>query len=85
MMENVIVRGSSWHWLLRGRQIHSIPKHLHRKKKPSMRFWMEVENDGKAKLWAYLIPLAVTLFKVGCHIESFLHLCWLRKIMVFFA
>jgi hypothetical protein len=45
------------------------------------RFWREVENDGKTKLWAYLVPLAVSLFKVGCHIKSSLHLCWLRKIM----
>jgi hypothetical protein len=42
---------------------------------------MEVENNSKAKLWAYLIPLAVSLFKVGCCIKSSLHLCQLRKIM----
>jgi hypothetical protein len=42
---------------------------------------MEVENDGKAKLWAYLVPLAVSLFKVCCRIKSSLRLCWLGKIM----
>jgi hypothetical protein len=42
---------------------------------------MEVKNDGKAKLWAYLVPFAISLFKVGCRIESSLCLCWLRKIM----
>jgi hypothetical protein len=40
-----------------------------------------MENDGKAKLWAYLVPLAVSLSKVGCHIKSSLHLCWLGKIV----
>jgi hypothetical protein len=40
-----------------------------------------MENDGKAKLWAYLLPLAVSLFKVDCCIESLLHLCRLGKIM----
>jgi hypothetical protein len=60
---------------------HSIPKCLHRKKKPSVRFLMEIENEGKEKLWAYLIPIVVSLFKIGCHIESSLRLCWLKKIM----
>jgi hypothetical protein len=78
---DVFVRGSSWRWPLRGRQTHSIPKRLRRKKKPSVRLQMEVENNGKAKLWAYLFPLAVSLFKVGCRIESSLRLCQLRKIM----
>jgi hypothetical protein len=65
----------------RVRQNHSIPKRLHRKKKPSVRLWTEVENDDKSKLWTYLIPLTVSLFEVDCHIKSSLCLCWLRKIM----
>jgi hypothetical protein len=48
---------------------HSIPKHLHKKKKPGMRFRTKV-NNGKSELWTYLIPIAVSLFKVGCHIEG---------------
>jgi hypothetical protein len=77
----VFVWGKSWHWLLRGRQIHSIPKRLRRKKKSSVRIWKEVGNEGKTMLWIYLVPLAVSLFKIGCCIKSSLRLCWLRKIM----
>jgi hypothetical protein len=78
---NVFIWGSSWRWPLRGRQIYSIPKHLHRKKKPSVRLWTEMENGGKAKLRAYLILLVVSLFKVGCRIKSSFCLCRLGKIM----
>jgi hypothetical protein len=46
-----------------------------------MRFWTEVENDGKTKLWAYHGLLAISLFRVGCGVESSLHFCRLRKIM----
>ncbi len=66
-----------------GETIFSIPKCLCKKKKPSVRLWMEVENDGKVKLRACLIPLAVSLFKVGCSVEFSLCLCWPRKIMAF--
>jgi hypothetical protein len=27
-------------------------------------------NNGKSKLWTYLVPIAVLLFKVGCRIEG---------------
>jgi hypothetical protein len=40
-----------------------------------------VRNDCKAKLGAYLVPLVVSLFKVGFCFKSSLHLCRLRKIM----
>jgi hypothetical protein len=46
-----------------------------------MRLCTDVENNSKAKLQAYLILLVVSLFKVGCRIESSLRLCWLMKIM----
>jgi hypothetical protein len=36
-----------------------------RKKKPSVCFWMEATNI-KSKLRTYLIPIAVSIFKVGC-------------------
>jgi hypothetical protein len=45
---NAFVQGSSWHWPLQGRQTHTIPKRLRKKKKPSVRFWMEV-NNGKSR------------------------------------
>jgi hypothetical protein len=48
----------------------SIPKHLHRKKKLGMIFLMKEESKGKSKLWTYLLPIAVSLFKVGCRIEG---------------
>ncbi len=61
---NIFIHESPWWWLLRGRRTHSIPKHLHGKKKPSMRFW--AEGTIKAKLRTYLVPVAVSVFKVGC-------------------
>ena len=40
-----------------------------------------MENDGKVKLWTYLVPVTILLLKVGCCFESSLHLCQLGKIM----
>ncbi len=40
-----------------------------------------MENDDKAKHWSYLVLLAISLFKVGCCVESSLRLCQLGKIM----
>ncbi len=50
MMYDVFVQGRSWHWLLRGRQVHAIPKRLRKKRKPGIRFWMGVEDNSKDKL-----------------------------------
>jgi hypothetical protein len=71
----VFARGRSWRWPLRGRQpVHSIPKRLCKKKKPSVRFWSR-EHDNNTKLRTYLVPIAITLLKVGCCVESCL-CCW---------
>jgi hypothetical protein len=59
----------------------SIPKHLHGKKKPGVRFWTKVENNGKGRLRTYLVPLAILLFKVGICVESSLCLRWLGEIL----
>ncbi len=80
---DVFARGRSWCWLLRGRQpVHSIPKHLRKQKKPSVRFWSR-ENDNNMKLWTYLVSIAVTLLKVGCYVESRLQLWQLRELFHF--
>ena len=65
---NVFIHESPWRWLLRGRRTHSGPKGLHKKKKPSVYF----RTDGtiKEKLWTYLVPVAVSVFKVGCYVEG---------------
>jgi hypothetical protein len=35
------------------------------------------------KLWTYLVPIAVTLLKVGCYVESCLQLWQLRELFHF--
>jgi hypothetical protein len=80
---NIFLWGRSWRWPLRGRQSdHPIPKRLHKQKKPSVRFQSN-EHINKAKLWTYLVPVVVTLLKVGCCVESCLR-CWrLRELFHF--
>jgi hypothetical protein len=77
------VQGSSWYWPLKGGQTHSIPKILRRKKKLSVRFWMEVSNS-KSRLWTHLVPIAVSIYKVGCRIKGrvreILASCCLREL-----
>jgi hypothetical protein len=46
------------------------PKRLRGKKKPSLRFWTKVESNSKSKLWTYLFPIAVSIFKVLCHVKG---------------
>ncbi len=71
---NIFVQGSSWQWPYRGRRTHSIPKRLCGKKKPSVR--LQTESTNKAKLRTYLVPAAVSIFKVGCCVEE-----WLRELL----
>jgi len=80
---DVFLRGRSWRWPLRGRRSdHPIPKRLRKQKKPSVRFRSN-EHNNKMKLWTYLVPIAVTLLKVGCCVESCL-CCWrLRELFHF--
>jgi hypothetical protein len=80
---DVVLRGRSWRWPLRGRRSdHPILKRLCKQKKPSVRFWSNKHNN-KTKLRTYLVLIAVTLLKVGCCIESCLR-CWrLRKLFHF--
>jgi hypothetical protein len=47
---------------------HSIPKRLHTKKKPSMCLQMELAI--KTKLRTYLVPITVSVLKVGCQVEG---------------
>jgi hypothetical protein len=80
---DVFLQGRSWHWPLRGRRSdHPIPKRLRKQKKPSVRFWSNERND-KTKLQTYLVPIAVTLLKVGCHVESCLRPWRLRELFHF--
>ncbi len=74
MTYHVFVCGSPWWWPLQGRRTHAIPKRLCGKKKPSVPFWMKMTNS-KSKLRTYLVPIAVSIFKVGCRVEG-----WTREI-----
>ena len=65
---NVFVRGSPWRWPLRGSRTHSISKRLRRRKKPSMHLQMESTNN--AILRTYLVPIPVSVFRVGCRVEG---------------
>jgi hypothetical protein len=73
MIYDVFVQGSPWWWPLRGRRTHSIPKHLRGKEKLSMRLRMEAIT--KSRLWAYLVPVAFSIFKDGCCVEGWLREC----------
>jgi hypothetical protein len=80
---NVFLRGRSWRWPLRVRRSgHPIPKRLCKQKKPSVRFWSNKHTD-KTKLRTYLVPIAVTLLKVGCCVESCLRRWQLRELFHF--
>jgi hypothetical protein len=59
----VFVRKSPWRWPLRGRKTHSILKRLHRKKKPSIH--LQTKETNISRLWTYLVPVAVSVSKVG--------------------
>jgi hypothetical protein len=65
---NIFICKSPWRWLTRGRKTHSIPKRLRRKEKPSVH--LQTELTIKAKLRTYLVPVAVSVFKVGCCVEG---------------
>jgi hypothetical protein len=80
---DVFLRGRSWRWPLWGRRSdHPIPKRLRKQKKPSVRFRSNEHND-KTKLRTYLVPIAITLLKVGCCVESCLRRWRLRKLFHF--
>jgi hypothetical protein len=44
---------------------------------------MGVEDDSKDKLQTYLVPLVVSLLKVGCYVKSSLRRCQLREILAY--
>jgi hypothetical protein len=71
-MYHFFIRESPWRWPLQGRRTHSIPKHLHERKKPSV--CLRKEATINAKLRTYLVPVAVSVFRVGCQVEG-----WLRE------
>jgi hypothetical protein len=66
---HIFIRESLWRWLLQGRRTHTIPKHLRKRKKPSVHLWTEATNS-KSMLRTYLVPIAVSVFKVGCCVEG---------------
>jgi hypothetical protein len=74
MTYNIFIQGSPWWWPLRGRRTHSIPKRLRGKKKPNIR--LRTESTFKASLWTYLVPIVVSIVRVGCRVEG-----WLREIL----
>ncbi len=65
---NIFLQGSPWQWPTRGRRTHSIPKRLRKKKKPSVYLWKEATI--KSKLQTYLVPIAVSVFRVSCRVEG---------------
>ncbi len=67
-MYNVFIRESPWRWPLRGRRTHSIPKRLCGKKKPSV--CLQMEATTKSRHWTYLVPVAVSIFKVVYCVEG---------------
>jgi hypothetical protein len=71
----VFIRESPWQWLLQGRRTHTIPKHLRERKKPNVHLWMKATN-GKSMLRTYLVPIAVSILRVGCQVEG-----WLRELL----
>jgi hypothetical protein len=66
---SIFIHESSWQWPLQGRRTHTIPKHLCKRKKPSVRLWTEATN-GKSILRTYLIPIRVSILRVGCQVEG---------------
>ncbi len=67
---NIFICEITWRWPIRGRRTHSIPKCLRGKKKLSM--CLRTESTFNAKLRTYLVPIVVSAFKVGCHVEQHL-------------
>jgi hypothetical protein len=65
----IFIRESPWQWPPQGRRTHTIPKCLRKRKKSSVRLWAEVTN-GKSMLRTCLVPIAVSVFKVGCCVEG---------------
>ncbi len=61
---NIYICESLWRWPLQGRRTHSIPKRLRRKKKPSV--CLQTKLTIKTKLRTYLVPIAVSILRVGC-------------------
>jgi hypothetical protein len=51
-------------------------------KETKCQIWLNEHND-KTKLWTYLVPIAVTLLKVGCCVESCLRCRQLRELFHF--
>jgi hypothetical protein len=69
MTYHVFICESPWQWLLQERRTHTIPKCLCKRKKLSMHLWMDATN-GKSILRTYLVPIAVSILRVGCHVEG---------------
>ncbi len=61
----VFIYESPWQWPLQGRRTHTIPKHLCKRKKPSVHLWTEATNS-QSMLRTYLFPIAVSILMVGC-------------------
>jgi hypothetical protein len=67
-MYRVFICESPWRWSLQGRRTHTIPKCLRKRKKPSVHLWTEATNS-KSMLRTYLVPIAVSILRVGCQVE----------------
>jgi hypothetical protein len=68
---HAFVQGRPWQWPLQGRRAQTTPKHLHKRKKPSVSFPTQGTNI-KSKLRTYLVPNVVSIFKVGCCVEGWI-------------
>ncbi len=68
MTYNIFVRWSPWRWPLQGRRTHSIPKRLRGSKKPCVH--LQTESTNNTILRNYLVPIAVSVFRVGCCVKG---------------
>jgi hypothetical protein len=75
MTSCILIHESPWQWLLLARRTHTIPKCLRERKKSSVRLWTEATN-GKSMLMTYLVPIVVSILRVGCWVEE-----WLRELL----
>ena len=76
-------RGSQWQWPPKTRRSLPAFRRLKRARKPSVRFRMSTNDKSEISptMRAHLLPIASSIFKVGCRIEDFLRRHRLREIM----
>ena len=76
-------RGSQWQWPPKTRRSLPAFRRLKRARKPSVRFRRSTNDKSGSSptMRAHLLPIASSIFKVGCRIEDFLRRHRLKEIM----